>query len=139
MPPDGLALHYVDGMPRQDEAPPASVGPLPTLAQTARAQPLKVLILEDEPTDAELMQRELREADFTSRRVDTRADFVAALDSFAPDIVLLADYKLPGFSGAEALEYIRDTHPEIPVVLVTGALGDEAAIQLLHAGAKDMC
>ena len=84
------------------------------------------------------MLRELRKAglDFTAKRVDRRADFVAALETFMPD-VLLADCKLPGFSGAEALAYVRHVHPEIPVVIVTGTLGDEAAIELLKAGAKD--
>ena len=101
-------------------------------------QTLKILILEDEPTDAELMQRELREAgvDFTATRVANRADFIAALEAFAPDIVL-ADYKLPDFNGAEALAHVRDVHPEIPDVMVTGTLGDEAAIALLNTGAKD--
>jgi PAS domain S-box-containing protein len=107
-------------------------------AQTASAHALRILILEDKPTDAELMQRAMRDAglDFTARRVDTRADFIAALETFAPDIVL-ADYRLPGFNGAEALAHVRHGHPEVPVVVVSGVLGDEAAIELLKAGAKD--
>jgi PAS domain S-box-containing protein len=101
-------------------------------------QTLKILILEDEPTDAELMQRELREAgvDFTATRVANRAAFIAALEAFAPDIVL-ADYKLPDFNGAEALAHVRQVHPEVPAVMVTGALGDEGAVALLKAGAAD--
>ena len=101
-------------------------------------RPLKALILEDEPADAELMQGELRKAglNFTAKRVDTRADFAEALEGFAPDVVLL-DHKVPGYSGAEALAHERRVHPEIPVVIVTGTIGDEAAVELLKAGARD--
>jgi len=121
-----------------DRPPPASPGPVSEPAPTASAHALKILILEDEPTDAELMQRALHKAglDFTARRVDNRAGFIAPIEGFAPDIVL-ADYKLPDFNGAEALAHVRDVHPEIPVVMVTGTLGDEAAIALLNTGAKD--
>src|SRR5512145_1527756 len=89
---------------------------------------LRILILEDVPSDAELEESELRDAGvtFTSLRVDTRDAFERALDEFMPDIVL-ADYRLPGYSGRDALEYTRRTHPQIPVVMATGALGDEAA------------
>jgi len=101
-------------------------------------QPLKILMLEDSVTDAELMTRALSNAglDFTARRVDTREGFTDALETFVPDVVLL-DIKIPGYSGEEALAHERRVHPEIPVVIVTGTIGDEAAINLLKAGAKD--
>jgi len=115
-----------------------TVGFANTIPENEKPQVLKILILEDEPTDAELMQRALRKAelDFIATRVANRTDFVAALEAFAPDIVL-ADYKLPDFSGADALAHVRQVHPEIPVVMVTGTLGDESAIALLNTGAKD--
>ncbi len=99
---------------------------------------LRVLMLEDTPTDAELMERELRKGGiaFTSRRVERRAAFVQALAEFRPDIVL-SDYKLPDFNGMDALEIVRRDHPEVPVVMVTGALSDIDAVELIHAGAKD--
>ncbi len=99
---------------------------------------LRVLILEDSPTDAELMERELRRAGllFVAQRVDTEEAFVRALDDFHPDVIL-ADYKLPAFSGRTALNIERRKHPEIPVVMVTGALPDTEAVELLNAGAKD--
>lgn len=99
---------------------------------------LRILILEDEPTDAELMERELRKAgiDFVSRRVDTKDAFIQALEEFRPDVVL-ADYKRPNFGGLTALKIVRRTHPEVPVIIVTGMLGEELAIELLKAGAKD--
>lgn len=99
---------------------------------------IRVLILEDDPSDAKLMELELRQANilFVSERVDTRDKFVQALDDFKPDIVL-ADYKLPAFDGLSAVRIAKETHPEVPVIMVTGVLGDEAAVELLKAGAKD--
>jgi PAS domain S-box-containing protein/putative nucleotidyltransferase with HDIG domain len=99
---------------------------------------LRVLMLEDTPTDAELAERELRKAGivFISKRVDTREAFIHALDDFCPDIIL-SDYKLPDFDGMAALEIMRRDHPEIPVIMVTGAFSDIDAVELLSAGAKD--
>ncbi len=127
-----------DGALLEDKGVPHSLRPIPPPVRTEIAHALKILILEKEPADAELMQRELRTVhiEFTTKRVDNRADFVEALDTFAPD-VLLAAYQLPGFNGGEALAHVRHVHPEIPVIMVTGALGEEAAIALLTAGAAD--
>ncbi len=99
---------------------------------------LRVLMLEDMPTDAELAEHELRKAGiaFISMRVDTRDAFVRAIEEFRPDIIL-SDYKLPDFNGMAALEIVQRTHPEVPVVMVTGALSDIEAVELIHAGAKD--
>jgi PAS domain S-box-containing protein/putative nucleotidyltransferase with HDIG domain len=68
--------------------------------------------------------------------VDTRDAFVRELDSLKPDIVL-ADYRLPTFNGLEAVQLQRRIHPEIPVVMVSGSLGDESVAELLKAGARD--
>lgn len=99
---------------------------------------LRVLMLEDTPTDAELAERELRKAGiaFTALRVETREAFIKALAEFRPDIIL-SDYKLPDFNGMIALEIVQRDHPEVPVVMVTGALSDIEAVELIHAGAKD--
>lgn len=99
---------------------------------------LRVLMLEDTLTDAELAERELRKAGivFTSLRVDRQDAFVRALEEFHPDIIL-SDYKLPDFNGMAALEIVERDHPEVPVVMVTGALSDIEAVELIHAGAKD--
>ncbi len=106
--------------------------------QGALDRELRVLMLEDTPTDAELAERELRKAGiaFTSLRVETRDAFVRALEEFRPDIVM-SDYKLPDFNGMAALEIVRRDYPEVPVVMVTGALSDIEAVELIHAGAKD--
>jgi PAS domain S-box-containing protein len=102
------------------------------------SQELRVLMLEDTPTDAELEAHELRKAGiaFTTQRVQSRADFIDAIEVFRPDIIL-SDFSLPDFSGMAALEYVRQNHPEIPVIMVTGALSDVEAVELIHAGAKD--
>ncbi len=99
---------------------------------------LRILILEDTPSDAELLEYNLRKAGmtFTALRVDTEPDFKHALVDFQPDIVL-ADYHLPAYNGGAALEYIQQIYPDLPVIMVTGAIGEEKAIELLRAGAKD--
>jgi PAS domain S-box-containing protein len=99
---------------------------------------LHILLLEDTPSDAELEEHELRKLGipFTLKRVETRDDFVRALEEFTPDIIL-SDYNLPEFGGMEALEIVRRDHPDVPVIMVTGALSDIEAVGLIHAGAKD--
>ncbi len=108
------------------------------MEHSAMNRELRVLMLEDTPTDAELAERELRKAGiaFTSLRVDTRDAFVRALEEFRPDIIL-SDYKLPDFNGTDALEIVQRDHPEMPMVMVTGALSDIEAVELIHAGARD--
>lgn len=99
---------------------------------------LRILLLEDVASDAELVQRALRKAGLTfqAQCVATRAGFEQALEVFKPDIVL-CDYHLPSFNGGEALQIVRRAHPQVPLIIVTGALGDEAAVDLVNQGAKD--
>lgn len=106
--------------------------------EAARGRPLRILLLEDKAADAQTIERELQRAGlaFTVSRVATRAAFFEALEANPPDVVL-TDYCLPHYNGAAALEHIRRTRPEVPVVIVTGALGEERAIELLKAGARD--
>lgn len=108
------------------------------MEQMGANRELRVLMLEDTVTDAELEVRELRKAGiaFSSQRVETREAFMRALEEFKPDIILL-DYKLPDFDGMAALGIVQRDHPEVPVVMVTGALSDIEAVELIHAGAKD--
>ncbi|MDP1594728.1 MAG: GAF domain-containing protein [Gallionella sp.] len=108
------------------------------MQQATLSRELRILMLEDTPTDAELMAHELRKAniDFISKRVETRAAFILALAEFQPDIVL-SDYQLPDFDGLAALQIVRRDYPHIPVIMVTGALSDIDAVELLHLGARD--
>lgn len=100
--------------------------------------PLKVLILDDSADDAKLMQRALRGGGlaFTATHVEAREAFLAALGAERFD-VLLADYKIPDFGGAEALKIARERCPDMPAILVTGALPDDMAVELLREGASD--
>lgn len=99
---------------------------------------LRILLLEDVPTDARLIEEKMREAGlvFTSRRVVSREDYSRALDEFAPDIVL-ADNSLPAFDALGAVQLAGKLDPLIPVIVVTGTMLDEQAINLLRAGARD--
>jgi len=102
------------------------------------SEKLKVLILEDVPTDAELMIEELAESGMTfdSKRVATKASYVGAIADFSPDIIL-SDYSLPSFDGLAALKIAREKCPDVPFIFVSGALGEEMAIDLLKKGATD--
>ena len=102
------------------------------------ADELRILLLEDIAEEAEIVERELHKSGlrFAALRVQTRQAFSDALRQFAPDLIL-ADSKLPGFDGRRALELVNTRTPGIPVIMVTGELGDEAAVELLIAGARD--
>lgn len=99
---------------------------------------IRILILEDVPADAELIERELRSGgpDFSSLCVDDEGSFTCAIKEFHPDVIL-SDYSLPGFDGASALAVARTHAPDIPFIFVTGALGEERAVELLKSGAND--
>jgi len=99
---------------------------------------LKILLLEDMAADAELVERELRKAGmpFTSRRVETRAEFLAALGEFKPDIVL-ADYAMPSFGAVLALRELHVLGSGIPLILVTGTNSEEIAVECIKEGADD--
>jgi len=99
---------------------------------------LSILILEDNPADAELIQFELREAgiSFTSKVVATEKDFIRELQEFCPDLIL-SDYDLPQYSGALALAEANTKCPDTPFILVTGAVSEDRAIEILTQGAKD--
>jgi DNA-binding response OmpR family regulator len=97
---------------------------------------MKILHLEDNDNDAELISAALGEMDCQITRVETRETFVEALEQNDWDIIL-ADYSLPGFDGISALELIAAKHLDLPVIFVTGALGEERAVETLKNGATD--
>ncbi len=100
--------------------------------------PLRVLVVEDNPDDAELVLRQLRRAglDLTSRRVDTVDDVRSAIDAFGWDIVL-ADYNLPTFSGVDTLAILAERGVDVPLILVSGAIDIPTALAAMKAGARD--
>lgn len=101
-------------------------------------QHLDVLLVEDSPRDAELVERTLRRGGiaFTARRVETERAMRAALAGAPPDVIL-ADYHLPTFDGISALRIARELAPHVPFIFVSGSLGEDRAVQALHDGATD--
>src|SRR5438874_4562946 len=99
---------------------------------------VRILIVEDNPDDAARVEREVRRTDMTCtfRRVDTRERMVAAVREFTPDVIL-TDHPLPTFSARDALQVGQQLSPGTPVIVVTGRLGDEPAVQYLQLGAAD--
>jgi PAS domain S-box-containing protein len=99
---------------------------------------LRILILEDVPTDAELAERELNRVGirFSSKRVETKEGFIQALKDFSPGIIL-SDYKLPTFDGMAALSITKEMAPTLPFILVTGSMNEETAVECMKAGASD--
>ena len=99
---------------------------------------LRILHLEDEPDFSSLV-RSLLEKEGVSAElvlVSTRAEFEGALERETFDIVL-ADYLLPGYTGIDALQFFRKQYRETPFLLISGTIGEEAAIESLRAGATD--
>lgn len=101
-------------------------------------EPVRILFLEDEPTDYDLMTRKLRsnKIKFESICVDSEHDFEKQLLEFKPDLVL-SDFSLPSYDGFKALEAIGNLAPEIPFILVTGTLNEARAFEAVKKGATD--
>lgn len=101
-------------------------------------QSLRILHLEDNPADAELIHEKLAaegvECEVTL--VDTREGFVSALEQDGFDIIL-ADYKLPSFDGISALNIANEKCPEVPFMFISGTIGEDTAVEALKSGATD--
>lgn len=99
---------------------------------------LRILHVEDNPLDAELLYERLRKSDlkFEVTRVITRPDFKAALEQGGFDLIL-CDYSLPSFSGPDALALAKEKCPDVPFIFASGTIGEELAVEALKAGATD--
>jgi PAS domain S-box-containing protein len=101
-------------------------------------QKLRIVLLEDDPRDAELihglLEAEVVPCEMT--RVDTQPAFRALLEESAVDLIL-ADYALPSFDGISALKLARSARPDLPFIIVSGTLGEEVAIEAFKVGATD--
>ncbi|MGH7992101.1 MAG: ATP-binding response regulator [Limisphaerales bacterium] len=99
---------------------------------------LHILILEDSQLDTELVAHALRRSGvaFILNRVETRTDFIRALERAPPNLIL-SDYSLPSFDGYAALALAQAKCPDVPFIFVTGTLGEEVAIETLKRGATD--
>jgi PAS domain S-box-containing protein len=100
--------------------------------------PLRILHLEDDAKDAELLQAMLEAEGIVSHvtRVDSQADFLASLEQSGFDLIF-ADYSLPSFDGLSALRIALEKSPDVPFIFVSGTLGEEVAIETLKIGATD--
>jgi signal transduction histidine kinase/CheY-like chemotaxis protein len=100
--------------------------------------PLRILYLEDDTKDAELVQATLEAANVACSvtRVETHPEFLGLLERGGFDLIL-ADYTLPSFDGISALKVAKEVRPEVPFIFVSGTLGEEVAIEALKLGATD--
>lgn len=122
--------HVDNGNPQPPDAVPAGI--------PALSGPLRVLHLEDNPMDAELIQDRLEVAGLASNitRVHNRVGFESALDNSSYQVIL-CDFNLPDYDGISALSIARLKQPDVPVIVISGSLGEDEAVQCLHLGATD--
>jgi PAS domain S-box-containing protein/putative nucleotidyltransferase with HDIG domain len=99
--------------------------------------PLKVLVLEDRPADAELVLYELKRSgyEFVHQRVDTQQAYRQAIEE--PIDIILADFSLPQFDAMQALHILQESNLDIPFIVVTGTISEEAAVETMKRGAAD--
>jgi PAS domain S-box-containing protein len=101
-------------------------------------RPLRILHLEDDPDFAELVRTLLLQDELQAelKRVAARADFESAVEKEKFDVIL-SDFRLPRYTGLEALAFVRKERPDVPFILISGTIGELAAIESLKAGATD--
>jgi PAS domain S-box-containing protein len=99
---------------------------------------IKILHLEDNPSDAQLVQTILKKANikFDYFFADNEKDYRSILETQEIDLIL-SDYHLPDYSGSDALTYAKNYYPIIPFVFISGAMGEDAAIESMLNGATD--
>lgn len=107
-------------------------------APAAAPKPLKVLVIEDSEVDALLLVEQLRAGGYApdARRVDNAEDLMEALEKQAWDVIF-SDHSMPHFSSTEALEIVRSSALDVPFIIVSGVIGEEAAVAAMRAGAQD--
>ena len=100
-------------------------------------KPLRILLVEDSRTDAELIEHEVRTAyEPTVARVQDPDALSRALQSAAWDIVV-SDYYMPAFTGLDALRMVRESGIDLPFIMVSGNAGEDFAVEAMRAGAHD--
>jgi PAS domain S-box-containing protein len=99
---------------------------------------IRILYVEDVPADAELflLELSLNGIKFTHIIVEEKSDYIDALISFVPDIII-SDYSLPQFDGMNALSLRNEIAPQTPFILITGSANEEVAVECMKAGADD--
>ncbi len=106
--------------------------------ETNLSRKIKILHLEDLPSDAELVERALMKGgiNFEKIIVDNKIDYENALDNFHPDIIL-SDHSLPSFDSIQALQIVKGRNLQIPFILITSTMTDEFAVTIMRGGADD--
>lgn len=101
-------------------------------------KPLKALVVEDSEVDEELLLRQLTKADYDvqSIRVQTAADMAKALAEREWDIIL-SDYAMPGFTGLDALRVLKESGRDIPLIIISGTIGEDVAVEAMRVGVDD--
>lgn len=99
---------------------------------------IKILLLEDQRSDAELAEYEIKKTikTYQIKWVDNRGAYIQALESFNPEIII-SDYNLPNFNGLEALKIKQSIKPDIPLIIFTGSINEDTAVNCMKAGAAD--
>jgi PAS domain S-box-containing protein len=102
------------------------------------SETIRVLIVEDLPSDAELSEREVRKALHSCefRRVETREEYLAALNEYRPGLIV-SDFKMPQLDGLTALKLALERCPDVPFIMVTGSMNEDTAVECMKAGAWD--
>jgi CheY-like chemotaxis protein len=110
------------------------------MQHSPRPHLLRILSIEDDSKDAELIQNLLETEGLACEvtRVDTQAALVASLEQGGVDLIL-ADYSLPSFDGISALKLVMKACPEVPFIFVSGTLGEEVAIEALKNWRHGLC
>lgn len=102
------------------------------------SEAVRILIVEDQPTDAELAEKEILKTlqSCLFKRVETREEYLAELESFQPEVII-TDYRMPRFNGLEALKLAQEKIPLTPVIIMTGAINEDTAVDCMKAGAAN--
>lgn len=108
------------------------------MPEPLKSENIKLLLLEDLQSDADIIQLQLRkyEKKIKTRHVLGKADFLKALDEDTFDVVI-SDYSLPQYTGMEAVKHVREHHEYLPFIICTGSVNEETAVACLKAGADD--
>lgn len=112
--------------------------PTRTRQTVAQERPFRLLIADDDENDLDLCVRDLKKSGlvFEAKTATARDEFLEKLLE-APVDVVLSDYRMKGWTGMDALAIVKEFHPEVPVILLTGTLGDELAVECIKLGITD--
>lgn len=102
------------------------------------AEQIKVLLVEDSDDDVQLIKRIFDKSDFgfSMKKVETLSEFTNELDNFIPDVIL-SDYMLPDCNGLDIIRKLKASQKDIPLIIVSGAIGEEVAVEAMKSGAND--